>query len=99
MPGRRGADPNDDAVQDEILAYLAANPSGGDTWEGILEWWLMERELQREARRVKRALTALVRRGWLERSLGPDRRTHYKLAAERTEELHRRFGKPPEGVG
>jgi hypothetical protein len=91
------ADPDDEAVQHDILAYLAVNPSGSDTWEGIVEWWLMEREYQREARRVKRALTALVRQGWLQRTLGPDRRTHYRLASERVEEVRRRFGDRVEG--
>jgi DNA-binding transcriptional regulator PaaX len=94
----READPDDEAVQHEILAYLAVNPSGSDTWEGIVEWWLMEREYQREARRVKRALSALVRQGWLQRSLGPDRRTHYRLASERVEEVLKRFGDPMEST-
>lgn len=57
----------------------------------------MEREYRREAQRVKRALTALVREGWLQRTVGPDRRTHYKLAAGRVDEVWRRFGDSVEG--
>lgn len=46
---------------------------------------------------MKRALTALVREGWLQRTVGPDRRTHYKLAAGRVDEVRRRFGDSVEG--
>lgn len=90
---RDGRSEREDAeVEREILTFVAAHPRRGATWEGILDWWLMERALERETRRVERALTALVEAGWLRRRRDRDGRTHYALAAGREAEIRRRFG-------
>lgn len=90
--GAPGANPNEEAtIATEILAYLADNPGARDTWEGIVEWWLLEQKIQRESRRVARALEQLVEDGFVIRCQGPDGRAHYALNAERSEEVRRRL--------
>jgi len=89
----RAGRPDDDELelQQEILRLLAASPRGEATWEGILDWWLMERALERESRRVERALEALVAAGWLRRRRGEDGRERYGLVPERRAELEGRL--------
>ncbi len=74
----------DDAldIQQEILRHLAARPGHGATWEEILEWWLMERAIERESRRVQSALEALVTEGRLRRRRDPRGRTRYEIASD-----------------
>ena len=50
-------------IGDEILAYLVDHPKARDTLEGIVEWWLLEREIKFETARVKEALSNLVAGG------------------------------------
>lgn len=85
-------DDNDFDVQREILTHLASRPYHDATWEGILEWWLMERAIDRETRRMDRALAALVEGDWLRRRRGRDGKFRYAIVPERREEIRRRFG-------
>ena len=50
-------------IGNKILAYLVENPKAQDTLEGIVEWWLLEREIKFETARVREALADLVARG------------------------------------
>ena len=50
-------------IGNEILAYLVDHPKAQDTFEGIVEWWLLERKIMYETARVKEALSGLVARG------------------------------------
>jgi len=96
--GAPGANPNEEStIATEILAYLADHPGARDTWEGIVEWWLLEQKIQRESRRVARTLEHLVEEGLVSRRQGPDGRAHYALNAERAEEVRRRLGRGEEG--
>ena len=56
---------NEDAynqiVSREILSYLVEHPKAQDTLEGILEWWLTERCVKYQMRKVQNAIEALVR--------------------------------------
>ena len=47
----------------QIMAYLVDHPNARDTLEGIVEWWLLEREIKFETARVKEALSNLVAGG------------------------------------
>lgn len=69
-------------VQREILRHLAALPGHAATWDEILEWWLMERAIERESRRVERALEAMVAEGRLRRRRDPRGRTRYEIPCE-----------------
>lgn len=52
-------------IAHEVLAYLAEHPEAQDTLEGIIEWWLLEREIKRQTALVKEALADLVAAGLL----------------------------------
>jgi hypothetical protein len=78
---------DDPEIQRAILTHLAAHPRGDATREGILEWWVMERALERETRRVERALAALVEAGWLRRRRDPDGTITYRIPPERRERV------------
>jgi hypothetical protein len=67
----------------EILAYLHRYPDAQDTFEGILEWWLLERRVQRGTAEVEAALRQLVTTGHLQERRGPDGRVHYRLNPDR----------------
>lgn len=76
----------------DILIYLLDNPQGQDTLEGIAEWWLMEREVRREVRRVRRALVQLIDDGLLVERTGADGTVRYSLNPERLDEIRDRAG-------
>ncbi len=48
-----------------ILAYLFENPQAQDTFEGIVEWWLLQQEIHHNSRLVQEALFDLVERDLL----------------------------------
>jgi hypothetical protein len=71
----------------EILAYLVEHPRAQDTLEGIMEWWLLERDLAEQAAKVRLVLEELVEQQLLEELAGLDRRVRYRLNAARSEEI------------
>jgi Fe2+ or Zn2+ uptake regulation protein len=77
-PHAAGASP--DALQDALLAYLAAHPDACDTADGILEWWLQGSQVWSLAE-VEHALQNLVRAGTLKRLPALDGRVRYRRAA------------------
>ena len=83
--------PDRDEIQREILAYLAAHPDCEDTLEGIAEWWLLERAIERRLREVETALDKLVTEGVLERRGGAGGGPRYRLG----DEGRRQFGRSP----
>ncbi|MCI0539578.1 MAG: hypothetical protein L0Z50_30580 [Verrucomicrobiales bacterium] len=62
----------------DILAYLSEHPGAQDTLEGIVEWWLLERRIQRVTREVKTTLDDLVARALVTARHGLDGRVYYK---------------------
>lgn len=62
-----------------ILAYLADNPNAGDTFEGILEWWLLHQRIKFETRIVSEAVAELVDEGLIEEGKGSDARVVYRV--------------------
>ena len=73
-------------VRQEILHHLSTLPTQGATWEEILEWWLMERAIERESRRVQRALRSLVAEGRLHRHRDRRGHTRYEIVAPSPDE-------------
>lgn len=63
----------------EILAYLAEHADAQDTLEGITEWWLLERNIQRRTLKVKEALDEFVAQGLVLKSQGQDSRIRYRI--------------------
>lgn len=71
----------------DILAYLMENPQAQDTFEGIVEWWLLERQIRRATLQVRKALAELLREGLVVEVPGRDQRSHYRVNLERTADV------------
>ena len=79
---------NDDSkIGNEILAYLVENPKAQDTLEGIVEWWLLEREIKFEIARVKEALSDLVAKGLILEKKRSNSQVHYCINQTKHEEI------------
>jgi hypothetical protein len=78
---------NDSKIENEILAYLVENPKAQDTLEGIVEWWLLEREIKFETARVKEALSDLVAKGFILEKKGSNSQIHYCINQNKHEEI------------
>lgn len=66
-------------VRYHILAYLCDNPKAGDTFDGIVEWWLMHQRIRFETRNISEAVRKLVAEGLLLENEGPDARLRYRI--------------------
>jgi hypothetical protein len=62
-----------------ILAYLSDNPDAGDTFDGIVEWWLLDQRIKFETRNVSDAVTQLVSDGLVVEHTEADSRIIYKV--------------------
>jgi len=62
-----------------ILAYLSDNPDAGDTFEGIVEWWLLNQRIKFETRNVSEAVARLVSEGLIIEHEASDSRIIYKV--------------------
>lgn len=71
----------------EIISYLAGHPDAQDTLEGIMHWWLLQREVRFWTAEVRETLTKLVREGLVVEHTGPDARTHYRLNRRKAREI------------
>lgn len=50
----------------ELLAYWDSHPQAKDSLEGIVEWWMLERDIQRRMEEVRKTLAELTRLGLVE---------------------------------
>lgn len=62
-----------------ILAYLSDNPDAGDTFDGIVEWWLLDQRIKFETRNVSEAVARLVSEGLIVEHEESDSRVIYKV--------------------
>ena len=62
-----------------ILAYLSDNPDAGDTFDGIVEWWLLDQRIKFETRNVSEAVARLVSEGLIVEQEESDSRVIYKV--------------------
>jgi hypothetical protein len=53
------------SIATQILSYMVKHPEADDSLEGILQWWLLEREGRVQQIRVKKAIRMLVDEGLL----------------------------------
>jgi hypothetical protein len=70
-----------------ILAYLYDNPEAGDTFDGIVEWWLLDQKIKFETRNVSEAVARLVGEGLIEEHEESDSRIIYKLNRTREQAI------------
>ena len=79
-----------------ILAYLSDNPDAGDTFEGIVEWWLLTQSIKFEMRTVSEAVASLVAEGLIEEQKGFDSRSVYRIT--QTEENRQKISNRLAGI-
>lgn len=77
----------------ELLAYLAERPGSKDALEGIVEWWLMRREIEKRVKEARDAVAELVDRGLIVERKGGDGRSLYRLNQSKTKEIRDLCGK------
>jgi hypothetical protein len=77
--------PND--IARAILGYLARNPQAQDTLEGVAQWWLLDRMVEREVANIEQTLATLVGMGLLIANDDRTSRRHYRLNPARFEEV------------
>jgi Fe2+ or Zn2+ uptake regulation protein len=77
----------DSPVAHQILNYLFQNPEAQDTLEGIVQWWLLDRKIERQTVEVKEALAKLVTEGFVIEHKTNDSRTHYSINPEKKADI------------
>ncbi len=74
-------------VEYEILTYMAKHPDAQDTLEGIVQWWLLERNIEHQSALVKKVLNDLARKGLILENRNRDERLRYQVNRNRLEEI------------
>ena len=78
---------NEPRITRQVLAYLAENVEAQDTFDGILEWWLLEQRINHQAARVRQALDELTARQLIVGRQTKDSRIHYRINRGRLKEV------------
>jgi hypothetical protein len=73
-----------DEIQAEIMRYLASQPSGQDTLEGISGWMESVQRPSRPRSQVQIAILELQAKGFIVKVSDTNSRTHYRLARRNT---------------
>ena len=74
--------PDESSIASEILAYLQEHPDAQDSIEGIMQWWLLERNIAFQAKLLREALAGLVKEGSVIEVVSQSG-SHYKLNKEK----------------
>lgn len=80
---------NQSKIGTQILAYLVEHPEAQDTVDGIVEWWLLEREIKFQTARVKEVLCELVAKGLIIEQKGNGSKVRYLVNQSRFEEIRK----------
>lgn len=79
-------------LRKEILRYLLQHPEAQDTVEGIAQWWLLERRIERHTRRLRAVVEELTAEGLLVERTGLDQRSLYRLNRRRIADIEELLG-------
>jgi hypothetical protein len=79
-------------IATEILAYLVNHPDAQDTLEGILQWWLPERQIKYQVEVVKEALSELTKKGLLLETKLAGSRVYYRINETRLDQIRKILG-------
>jgi hypothetical protein len=74
-------------VSHYILAYLSENAEAGDTFEGIVEWWLLRQRIKFETRNVSEAVTKLVSEGLIVEHERSDSSIFYRVNTTKKQDV------------
>lgn len=73
----------------QVLSYLSEHEGAQDTFEGIVEWWLLEQRIRQRAAEVREALDDLTARRLVVAREGRDARTRYGVNPRRLKAVRR----------
>jgi len=79
--------PDDRQIARDILAYLSAHARAQDTFDGIVEWWLLDQKIKRETRQVQKVLDELVAQELISLREAKDSRTHYRINKRKVKDI------------
>ena len=82
-----------------VLSYLSENVGAQDTFEGIVEWWLLEQGIRQRAAEVREVLADLSGRKLIVERTGQDARTRYGLNRRKLKAIRAMLEQPPQGDG
>jgi predicted transcriptional regulator len=74
-------------LEHDVLTYMVEHKEAQDTLEGIVEWWLMEQEIQHQLADIQNLLNELVDKDFVIRHKGSDSRFHYRVNGNRETEI------------
>ena len=69
------------------MAYLSAHARAQDTFDGIVEWWLLDQKIKRETRQVQKVLDELVAQELISLREAKDSRTHYRINKRKVKDI------------
>ena len=74
-------------ITHDVLSYMLENTAAKDTLEGIVEWWLLERKIERSTAEVKSVLDELTAKDLIVELRAPDSRIHYQINRSKQTEI------------
>lgn len=74
-------------IAHEVLSYLTENAEAGDTFEGIVEWWLLDRSIRHGSAELKEALDELAAKQLIREYKSRDARVHYRINRRKEKEI------------
>jgi len=63
----------------DVLSYMLENTRAQDTLEGIVEWWLLEKKIERNTAEVKSVLDELATKKLIVEFRAPDKHVRYRV--------------------
>jgi len=71
----------------KILAYLLDNPDAKDTFDGIMNWWMLQQDIKRNVALIRKTVEELIHSGFLLVRHGSDKTKYYQVNRERLPEI------------
>ena len=71
----------------KILTYLMDNPDAQDTFEGIVDWWLLQQDIKRNVALIRKTVDGLIDLGFLLERQGHDSTKYYQVNRARLHEI------------
>ena len=78
----------------QVLSYLTEHVGAQDTFEGIVEWWLLEQRIKQRAAEVREVLDDLAGRKLIVERTGRDERTRYRINPRKVKAIRALLEKP-----
>ncbi len=73
----------------KILAYLDDHPYAGDTLEGIVQWWLLDRKIKNQIKLVNESLVQLLTENFIVEEKKPATGNVYRINPHKQEEIQK----------